>query len=240
MTVSPQLYKIDFHLHSAEDPKDTVEHSALELLRRAAELKFDAIAITLHDHVLERPELYALAESLGLLLIPAAELRLEGADVVVLNITEAEAADLRRLADLRKLRERRGHDVLIFAPHPFFGAGGSIGRRIHDYLDCFDAIEYCHFHTRGLNLNRPAEKLAASAGKPLLATSDAHRLQHFGQHFSRVAVDGPCTTASIFAAIRAGRVERVSPPWPLSKFMQYLFYILAIHPVQCGLHKLQH
>lgn len=240
MTQPQRPYKIDFHLHSSEDPKDVVDHSAHVLLLRAAELDFDAIAITLHDHVLQRPELFALAERLGLLLIPAAELRLEGADVVVLNISEEDAAGLSSLADLRKLREERGGEVLIFAPHPFFRAGGSIGHRIHDYLDCFDAIEYCHFHTRGLNLNRAAERLSTTAGKPLLATSDAHRLDYFGDHFSRVTAEGPCTVASIFEAIRAGRIERVSPPWPALKFMRYLFYIFAVHPVQCGLHRLQH
>ncbi len=240
MAVPLTRYKVDFHLHSAEDPHDVVAHSAQELIRQAARLGFDAIAITLHGHVLQRPELADLAAKLGLVLITGGELRLEGADVVVLNLTEEEAGEVRTLADLRKLRARRGDDVLIFSPHPFFRAGGSIGRRIYDYLDCFDAIEYCHFHTRGLNLNREAVKLSQTSGKALLATSDAHRLDYFGEHYSLVAAEAPCSAASLFAGIRAGNVEPVSPPWPWAKFARYLIYILAVHPVQCALRNLQH
>ncbi len=240
MEAELRTYKIDFHLHSAEDPHDVVRHSAQDLIRQAARLGYDAIAITLHQHVLQRPELAKLAADLGLLLITGGELRLEGADVVVLNLTEEEVGEVRTLADLRTLRARHGDDLFIFAPHPFFRAGGSIGRRIHDCLDCFDAIEYCHFHTRGLNLNRRAVELAASSGKPLLATSDAHRLDYFGDHYSLVTTGGPCSTASLFEAIRAGRVRPVSPPWPWGKFARYLIYILAVHPVQCALRNLQH
>lgn len=233
-------YKIDFHLHSAEDPHDVVQHSAHDLIRHAARLGYDAIAITLHAHVLQRPELAALAADVGLLLITGSELRLEGADVVVLNVTEEEVRETKTLADLRALRATHGDDLFIFAPHPFFRAGGSIGPRIKDYLDCFDAIEYCHFHTVGLNLNRRAVQLSEQSGKPLLATSDAHRLDFFGDHYSVVSTEGPCSTASIFRAIRAGRVKPVSPPWPWPKFARYLIYILAVHPVQCALRNLQH
>ena len=34
--------KVDFHLHSAEDPADEIEHTAMELLHRAHALGFGA------------------------------------------------------------------------------------------------------------------------------------------------------------------------------------------------------
>lgn len=219
---------------------DTLDHSASDLLLRAHELGFHAIAITLHDHVLRRPELFALAERLGILLIPSAEMRIEGADVVVLNISEDEALSLRKLADLRWLRTRRGASVLIFAPHPYYMLGGSIGQRVEEFIDCFDAIEYSHFHTRGLNLNRFAVRLAERYQKPLLATSDAHRLDFFGDHYSLVTVGSRPTIEELFDAIRAGRIERVSPAWPVLRFLHYLCFILVIHPIQSLLQKLQH
>lgn len=226
------ILKVDLHTHSAEDPHDEVAHSAIELLRRAHALGFDALAITLHDHVLARPEIFRVAEELGILLIPAAEMRLEGADVVLLNLSEKEAASLETLRDLARLRRERGDSLLVMAPHPFYVLGGSIGARVEEHIDCFDAIEYCHFHTRGWNLNRRASALAERHSKPLLATSDAHKLDFFGSHYSLVAVEGEPSAEALFQAIRAGRIERVSPPWSWVKLAGYLLHIFLIHPVQ--------
>ena len=50
---------------------------------------FGALAITLHDKVFDRPEVFADAAAMGILLMPAAEMRLEGADVVLLNVQPA-------------------------------------------------------------------------------------------------------------------------------------------------------
>lgn len=232
--------KVDFHLHSAEDPADEIEHTAMELLHRAHALGFGAIAVTLHDHVLMQPELFARAEALGVLMVPAAEMRLEGADVVVLNISEEEARSLERLEDLRTLRKVRGSSVFIFAPHPYFWLGGSIGRRVEALMDVFDAIEYCHFHTRWLNLNRRALRIADRYGKPLLATSDAHRLDFFGEHYSLVATSAEPSIEDVFEAVRAGRLERVSPAWPTRKFLRYLVHILITHPLRSFARKFEH
>src|SRR4051812_27250971 len=118
--------KIDLHIHTVDDPKDVIDYSAHELLERARSLGFGALAITLHDAVFDRADVYADAEKMGILLIPAAEMRLEGADVIVLNVTPAEAAQLRTFADLRRLRARRGDSIFTIAPHPFYLLGGSI------------------------------------------------------------------------------------------------------------------
>jgi len=227
--------KIDFHLHASEDPFDELDHSAFDLLHKARSLGFGALAITLHSHVLTRQEVFDAARELGILLIPAAEMRLEGADVVIVNLCEEEAAELRRLRDLEGLRKRRGDSVFIFAPHPFYILGGSIGsHRLIEHIDLFDAVELSHFHTRFLNPNRNAYAIAERFGKPLLATSDAHRLDFFGDHYTLVDVGagtgGNATTPeAIFNAIRAGAFRSVSPPWPLPRFLQYAWWVLAVH-----------
>ena len=178
--------KLDLHIHTLDDPKDKIDYTAHQLLERARMLGFHVLAITLHDAVFDRPEVFADAREMGILLIPAAEVRLEGADVVVLNVTPDEIARLRNFDDLRKLRAERGASIFIFAPHPFYVLGGSIGARLIDEIDCFDGIEWCHFYRGWFNPNRRAEKLAAKYGKRLLATSDAHRLDAFGSHFTSV------------------------------------------------------
>src|SRR5436190_18155049 len=100
--------KVDLHIHTLDDPKDALDYSAHELLDRARSLGFRVLAITLHDAVFDRPEVFADAERMGILLIPAAEVRLEGADVILLNVSAVEVEGLRSMNDLKQLRHRRG------------------------------------------------------------------------------------------------------------------------------------
>src|SRR5207302_954402 len=120
----------DLHIHTLDDPRDAVDYSAHELLERARALGFRVLAITLHDALFDRKEVYADAAAMGILLIPAAEMRLEGADVIVLNVTSEEVAQLRNFDDLRRLRAQRGSSIFTIAPHPFYVLGGSIGSRL--------------------------------------------------------------------------------------------------------------
>src|SRR5438132_6755802 len=99
--------KVDLHIHTLDDPKDVIDFSAHQLLERARGLGFGVLAITLHDAVFDRPEVFADAAAMGILLLPAAEMRLQGADVIVLNIDNEEAAGLRTFEGLRQLRGRR-------------------------------------------------------------------------------------------------------------------------------------
>src|SRR6184192_2105331 len=163
--------KIDLHIHTLDDPKDAVDYSAHQLLERARTLGFRVLAITLHDAVFGRQEVFADAAAMGILLMPAAEMRLQGADVIVLNVTAEEMAELKSFDDLRRLRAQRGDSIFTIAPHPFYHFGGSIGSRLLAEIDCFDAIEFCHFHIGLFNPNRRAQKMAAHFGKPLIATS---------------------------------------------------------------------
>src|SRR6476469_8517855 len=109
--------KLDLHIHTLDDPTDVLDYSAHELLERARLLGFRVLAITLHDAVFDRPEVFADAAGMGILLISAAEMRLEGGDVILLNVTADEAAVLRTLDDLAALRQRRGSSLFTIAPH---------------------------------------------------------------------------------------------------------------------------
>src|SRR5919201_6487061 len=112
--------KIDLHIHTLDDPKDAVDFSAHQLLERARSFGFRVLAITLHDAVFDRKEVFEDAAAMGILLIPAAEMRLQGADVIVLNVTAEEIAELKDFDDLRRLRARRGSSIFTIAPHPFY------------------------------------------------------------------------------------------------------------------------
>jgi predicted metal-dependent phosphoesterase TrpH len=224
--------KIDLHIHTLEDPKDRLDYSARELLARARRLGFNILAITLHDAVFDPPEIFQAASRLGILLIPAAEVRIEGADVILLNVTRDDLAGLKTFADLRRLRERRGDSLFTIAPHPFYVLGASIGRRLIVEIDCFDAIEYCHFHKGFFNPNRRAVSVAQQFGKPLLATSDAHRLDAFGNHYTTAPRPAELTTEAVFAQLRSGQLRMRSPSATLSDILSTFYFVFVKHPLR--------
>ena len=222
--------KLDLHIHTLDDPKDRLDYSAHQLLARARALGFGALAITLHDKVFDRPEVFTDAAAMGIVLIQAAEMRLEGADVVLLNVRPGDVENLRTFADLRALRQRLGEEIFAFAPHPFFFLGASIGRRLLEEIDCFDGIEICHFHKGWFDLNRRARKIAHEFGKPLLATSDAHRLQAFGSHYTSIPRPSELTVASVLRALREGPLRLTSPASSWRDLFQVFYFVFIKHP----------
>jgi predicted metal-dependent phosphoesterase TrpH len=222
--------KIDLHIHTLDDPKDAVDFSAHQLLERARSFGFRVLAITLHDAVFDRKEVFADAAAMGILLIPAAEVRLLGADVIVLNVSAEEVAQLKNFDDLRRLRSRRGNSIFTVAPHPFYVFGGSIGSRLFTEIDCFDAIEFCHFHFGPLNPNRRARRVATRFGKPLIATSDAHRLHAFGRHYTSMPMPPGLTVENVLAGLRSGPLRLTSPPSSLKDFASAIYFVFLTHP----------
>jgi predicted metal-dependent phosphoesterase TrpH len=224
--------KIDLHIHTLDDPRDHLDYTAQQLLERARDLGFGALAITLHDKVFDCAQVYAGAAEMGILLIPAAEMRLEGADVVLLNAQPNDIVDLHTFADLRALRARRGESLFCFAPHPFFVLGASIGESLFTEMDCFDGIEICHFHKGWFDLNRRARKVAGDFRKPLLATSDAHRLDAFGGHYTSIRRPAELTVEAVLRELRSSRVRLTSPSSSWSDLLSVFYFVFIKHPLR--------
>src|SRR5206468_6781427 len=222
--------KLDLHIHTFDDPKDKLDYSAHELLARARRLGFSVLAITLHDAVFDRPEVFAAAQRLKILLIPAAEMRIQGADIILLNINREDVEGLRSFNDVRQLRERRGQSLFTIAPHPFYMLGGSIGSRLLAEIDCFDAIEFCHFHVGLFNPNRRARRVASRFGKPLIATSDAHRLHAFGRHYTSIPMPPALTVENVFTALRGSPLRLTSPPCSFTNLLSAIYFVFLAHP----------
>ena len=222
--------KVDLHIHTLDDPKDAVDYSAHQLLERARVLGFGVLAITLHDCVFDRPEVFADAAAMDILLIPASEVRLCGADVIVLNVSAEEVAGLKSFDDLRQLRARRGDSLFTIAAHPFYVFGGSIGRRLLEEIDCFDAIEICHLHKGLFNPNRRATRVARRFGKPLIATSDAHRLHAFGRHYTSIPRPPELSIKNVFSALRIGRLRLTSPACDFADLVSAIYFVFLAHP----------
>ena len=204
------MIKVDLHMHSGEDPCDGLGYPATELIDRAVELGYGAIAITLHCKVMEDRRVFDYARAKGLLLIRAVEWNIEGRDVLLYNITQRDAAKLHSFQDLRAYKRERGEDMLVIAPHPFYPKGHSLRGRLEPNIDLFDALEYAQVHLRWFDgFNQRSVRVARKHAKPVVANSDAHNLWMFGRHYT--LVDAEPTMAAIFGAIREGRVEPHSP-----------------------------
>jgi hypothetical protein len=156
--------------------------------------------------------------------------RLLGADVIVLNITAEEIAQVKDFDDLRRLRARRGNSIFTIAPHPFYVVGGSIGSRLFAEMDCFDAIEVCHFHIGLFNPNRRAQRVARRFGKPMIATSDAHRLHAFGRHYTSMPMPPALTVENVLAGLRNGPLRLTSPSSSLKDFLSAIYFVFLAHP----------
>jgi predicted metal-dependent phosphoesterase TrpH len=203
------MIKVDLHMHSGEDPEDGLRYPATALIDKAVELGFGAIAITLHNKVLDDERIFEYARQKMLLLIRAVEWNLERVDVLLYNVTQAEMESISTFADLRAFKRERGDGLLIIAPHPYYPVGQSLKGKLERHLDLFDAIEYSQTHLSWCNPNKRAEAVARKHGKPVIANSDAHNIWMFGRHYT--LVDADPTIPSIFRAIREGRVEWHSP-----------------------------
>jgi predicted metal-dependent phosphoesterase TrpH len=221
------MLKLDLHLHSSEDPHDVLDYDARELIRHAAGLQFDAIAITLHGKVIDIEGLHQFANQEGVLLIPGIEKRIHGKELLVYNVTQEQMDGIRTFPDLRELKRRLGDEMLVIAPHPFFRQSQCLGRHLEENIDLFDAIEYCHLYTRFWNLNKRAVEVASAHGKPMVATSDSHALWMFGRNYT--LLDAPRTIAGIFQGVREGRGQPHSEPIKLTEFVRKVGWFLAVH-----------
>jgi predicted metal-dependent phosphoesterase TrpH len=188
---------------------DVIDHSAHQLIDRAAELGFNALALTLHDCDLRDPTIVAYARDREIVLVPGVERTIEGRHVLLLNFAE-RTDHVRTFDDLAELR-RTGNGVVI-AAHPYFPDTTCLHSRLDRHVDLFDAVEWSYFWTRRLNFNAKAARFAAKHGKPLVANSDLHDLRQMGRTYSVVSADRD--PDSICAAIREGRVSIQTSPVP--------------------------
>lgn len=203
------MLKVDLHTHTSDDPVDRIPYTAAELVDRAAELGYDAIAITLHDRQLDPGPLASYAGDRGIVLIPGVEQTIEGRHVLLLNFARG-ADQVRTFDELAALkREQPG---LVIAPHPFFPARSCLRGLMDRHAHLFDAVEYNAMFTKTANFNRRAEQWAAAHGKPLVGNGDVHRLWQLGTCYS--LVDAAPDPEAICAAIADGRVSVRHEPLP--------------------------
>jgi len=214
--------KVDLHLHNSEDISESLKKnkgmpSPKEFIDMAIQQGFDAIAFTHHGLLYHDPETIKYAKKKGLILIPGIEAFIDRKHVLLINYIKKK-----HILNFETLRQEKSTDMLVIAPHPYYKTRVCLEDQLERNLDCFDAIEYCHFYTRLINPNRKAIRLAQKASLPLIGNSDAHFARQFGRTYSYVYARER-SIPSIVEAVKAGRVEYVSQPLSLGS----LLYISA-------------
>jgi predicted metal-dependent phosphoesterase TrpH len=204
--------KADLHLHTREREL-WIRYQARELIDRAAAQGFRVLSITNHDLMTWSDDLAAHAAARGVLLVPGAEVTVEGKHVLVLNPDVSPE----RLRTFAALRRHKRSDWLVMAPHPFYPARFCLGNRLAREIDLFDAVEFSHFYRPPFDWNRRAARFARDTGLPLVGSSDSHIPAQLGTTYSLIDAD-ELTIPAVLAAVRRGRVSVVSRPLAAAQF----------------------
>ena len=201
--------KAELHSHCHLDPHDHrfCTCSPEALIREAARLGYEVLAITCHGLDIWSLQLAEYAAGLGVTLIPGMEVFVAGrCHVLVYNFRTGA----RNLDSTAKIRALRREDTLVVAPHPFFPAPTCLGRLLERNLDLFDAIELSGFYTPGIDFNRRARRLALERGKPMVGCSDAHFLWQLGKTFTWIYAEPGIET--VIRAVKRGLVRIETRP----------------------------
>ena len=216
--------KADFHIHTRDDPQGVQRHSAEELILKAEKLGYSVLAITNKKTVTYSEELASFAKEHGILLIPGMETMVSGKEVLILNYQGKPPETFKELSELRSEHP----EMLCIAPHPYFVKKKCLKDNLYRYPQLFDAIEYSHFHLSFFNPNKRGVKAAKDLGKPMVATSDAHHIEHFGEHFTWVSTCEDPTIDDVVEAIRNAQVEIESAPINLRRFVTTAATVLTV------------
>lgn len=218
-------FKTSLHIHTAEDILEgrNIPYTIYQLIDTAKKFDFKILALTGHEHFIYRSEYGEYAKQNGILLIPGIELTVISGShkknhVVVLNCS-LDIEGVKTFSDLENYKKNHP-DIFIIAPHPNFHLKVSLGlKNLEKYIDLFDAIEYSWFYTKWFNLNISAVKIAQKYHKPLIATSDLHRLVYLTRDYALIdSVD--LNIKNIFLAIRQQHFVNITKPKTLRELVK--------------------
>ena len=222
-------------MHSKEDKADSfIKYDVFELIDKAVELKFDAIAITHHSAYFYPKKVVNYAKKKNLLLIPGTELKVESSDVLIYNISRREFDILFKVKEnfnefykKIKVMKKKNKRIFVMAPHPFFILISCLGNKLIKYSDMFDAVEYSWFYSNLINLNNKGVRIAKQLNLPIFANSDAHLIELFGKNYTLVD-SKECTSYSIFHSIKKNKIKIITKPVNMVKMFYYGFKMITL------------
>jgi predicted metal-dependent phosphoesterase TrpH len=226
MNIRPQdadrkkgLLKVELHCHTSADPVDNLPLDIVSTIERAAELGYDAIAMTHHDaYYKHTDEALEASERTGVLVLPGVEATLdENGHVLIINCG-SEVEGIETLDDLAAVR-RPEH--LVIAAHPYYPGFGLGEELLERYATLFDGIEWSHFWNHyTIRPNLRAHQFCRRHSLPLVGTGDIHLPAQMNYTYALVKAEKD--PMAITRAIRAGDVELVTEPLSFSDMVGFL------------------
>ena len=186
----PRWVRVDCHLHTVAsgDAITTLD----QIAERAAAERIDVVCIT--DHNETSAAMHAAANWAGpLRVIVGEEIRTQAGEIIGLFLTERIPYVLPALEVVARIRAQGG---VVYLPHPFDAARGSLGAAAErlcadgmaDVVEVFNA----KIADPARVFNRRAAELAARYGLPGGAGSDAHDPDGIGAAYLEMPdFDGP-------------------------------------------------
>jgi len=196
----------ELHCHTCYSKDSLMLPSRLIKVARRRGLQ--RLAIT--DHNVFEGALRA-AEIDSELIIPGEEIMTTGGELLAYYICELVPPGLTPERTIDILRQQ---GAVVCVAHPFdaFRAGRWDETELREILALVDAIEVFNARVATLAENRRAAELAAAAGKPGMAGSDAHAYLEVGRAMTRLPAF--LDAAGLRAALTAAQIHaRLSPYW---------------------------
>lgn len=194
--------KIDLHIHTnhSKDGKMSPE----DLVRKAKNMGFDAIAVTDHGTIKGAVETERIAKRIAkdMIVIVGQEVNTDNGEILAYGIRE----DIKEEEDIVKTcKEIKQKNGFLIIPHPFDPMRKGAGKRIAEVMEYADAVEGFNERTIVSRFNDKSMAFVRENGVSAVAGSDAHFLEEFGKTY--MLIDSKKETKDILEAIKEGKAE---------------------------------
>ena len=216
------MLKAELHIHIDQDPMHNLQYSVYDIIKLAKKKKFDVIAITMHNKYFTNSKAIKDAKDKGIILIPGIEKNIEGKHTLIYN-ADKSIEKINTYKELEKYKEIHPN-CLIIAAHPFYVLPECHKFNILKHYNLFDVWEFSYFYTNLVNPNKKLLRINKKYKKPIIGTSDVHRLSNFGRTYT--LIDAKKSKLSIINAIKTSKVGIITSPVKLTEMFQTALNII--------------
>ncbi len=196
------MLKADFHVHTYHSRDANIKPR--DLVLKAKAIGMDVIAVTDHNTFGGFSEVEKEAERSykNLILFRGEEIRVKGGEIIALGINKEIPKKLNPVEACKLVRKQGGFIIL---PHPFDRFRKGLGNSSNEILNYLDAVEGFNSRTMLSSFNKKNVSFAEKNDIPMVAGSDAHFLEEFGNAWTMI--DSGRNKNDILDAIKNGKTR---------------------------------
>ncbi len=188
--------RVDFHIHTSFSRDSSIVPE--ELIEKALDENIQCLAICDHKTINGALLTMRLAFSKPILIIPGIEISTKAGDVLALGI-KRKISD--GLSFEKTISEIKKQNAFVIIPHPFGKPTPFKSSLNHPEIHAIEGINGATLKI----LNKKVFKISHKLNKPLIANSDAHSIEEFGNVFFEIP-DGAQNQNDVFKAIVENKI----------------------------------